>query len=258
MEWWKNIPKKQRAADIKMGVIHLKDRTTNDSNEFERNKKSFNSKLFLCYEQEKSSGTRNSVTVDEFSLDLTLGNSWNENYSYNDKGLFIIEDEGIIIPPRTSVVVTIKENMKIPNNWFGIVMSTGSLFLQDGIQSPSAKIEPGYSGTLKLRLVNYSTKKVELKKGQKIASAIFFQTMHTPDFIEASNSESTNIPKKGRFKRMMNFFGQQWVSYGPSFIMMLISIMSLVVSIYIGIFKDDKVKQSSTRVSDEISTTKGQ
>ncbi|HGM6348526.1 TPA: hypothetical protein ACKP8H_002774 [Serratia marcescens] len=211
-----------------MSIIHLKSRTTTNSNDFERNKKSFNSKLFLCYEDERSNPNRNNVHIDEFSLDLTLGNSWNENYSYNDKGLFIIENGKISIPARTSVVVTVRETMKVPNNIFGIVMSTGSIFLQDGIQSPSAKIEPGYSGTLKLRLVNYSAKKVELTKGQKIGSAIFFQTDHTPDFIEASNSESTNIPKKGRVKRAWNIFKQQWLSYGPNFISMLISVVAII------------------------------
>ncbi|WP_271460363.1 dCTP deaminase domain-containing protein [Pantoea leporis] len=222
----------------------MKDRVTSNNGIFEKNKKSYNSKLYLCYDDEKNKKDKTEIPIDEFSLDLTLGNSWNENYSYNDKGLFLIENEHITIAPRTSVVVTVKESMKIPNNWFGMVMSTGSIFLQDGIQSPSAKIEPGYSGVLKLRLVNYSTKKVELKKGQKIASAIFFQTAHTPDFIEATNSESTNMPKKGRIKRMWNICKQQWVSYGPSFVMMLIALLSLVFTGY-GVFHKEKPIENS-------------
>lgn len=190
-----------------MSIIFLKNSTTSDIEEFERQKKSFDSQIFIVYDEDKN--LKETVKVDDFSLDITLGKSWNENYSYNDKGLFLIEDQKITILPHTSVVVAIREYIKMPYNKFGIVLSTGSLFLQQGIQIPSAKVEPGYSGLLKLRLVNSSNDKVTLYQNQKIASIVFFQTNHTPPFIEAINSESTNIPHKGRFKKIMTWIKQQ-------------------------------------------------
>ena len=94
-----------------MSIIFLKNSTTSDIEEFERQKKSFDSQIFIVYDEDKN--LKETVKVDDFSLDITLGKSWNENYSYNDKGLFLIEDQKITILPHTSVVVAIRELM-----WF--------------------------------------------------------------------------------------------------------------------------------------------
>lgn len=214
-----------------MSIICLKNSTTSNIEEFERQKKSFDSHIFVVYEEEKSLEDKQKVPTDDFSLDITLGKSWNENYSYNDKGLFLIEDKKITILPRSSVVVTVREYIKMPYNKFGIVLSTGSLFLQQGIQIPSAKVEPGYSGLLKLRLVNSSNDKVTLYENQKIASIVFFETNHTPPFIEAINSESTNIPHKGRFKKIITWVKQQGWAQGLQLALVIVGFITITMSI---------------------------
>lgn len=222
-----------------MSIIFLKNSTTSNIEEFERQKKSFDSKIFIVYNEDKLPSEN--VKVDDFSLDITLGKSWNENYSYNDKGLFLIEDQKITILPHTSVVVAIREYIKMPYNKFGIVLSTGSLFLQQGIQIPSAKVEPGYSGLLKLRLVNSSNDKVTLYQNQKIASVVFFETNHTPNFIEAINSESTNIPHKGRLKKVMTWIKQQGWAQGLQLCLVIVGIITIILAILnfgYGVYKD--------------------
>ena len=222
-----------------MSIIFLKNSTTSDIEEFERQKKSFDSQIFIVYDEDKN--LKETVKVDDFSLDITLGKSWNENYSYNDKGLFLIEDQKITILPHTSVVVAIREYIKMPYNKFGIVLSTGSLFLQQGIQIPSAKVEPGYSGLLKLRLVNSSNDKVTLYQNQKIASIVFFQTNHTPPFIESINSESTNIPHKGRFKKIMTWIKQQGWAQGLQLCLVIVGIITIILTVLnfgYGVYKD--------------------
>lgn len=173
-----------------MSIVFLKDNLAKDKEEFEKFKKSFDSKIFI----EKSINPEQ-LLLDAFSMDLTLGKAWNSNYSYNDKSLFQIENRKITLRPRQSVVVLVDEYIKVPNNKFGIVLSTGSLFLQKGVLIPSAKVEPGYSGRLKLRIVNTSTSKVTLSVGEKLASVVFFATDNTPSHVEAIESEATNIPK---------------------------------------------------------------
>ena len=119
-----------------MSIVYLKANVTNKVLEFEKQKRSFASKILIRYGNDETKD----VHIEDFSLDITLGDSWNENYSYNDKGLFLIENERIVLPPKGSVVVSIRESIRMPNNKFGIVSSTGSLFYQEGVQIPSAKV----------------------------------------------------------------------------------------------------------------------
>lgn len=186
-----------------MSVIYLKSAITKDPDDFEKCKKSFNSKILIYFEEQRSkkSDEREDVKVDDFSLDITLGHSWNQDYSYNDTSLYTIEGDEIKIAPRSSVVVRIREFIRVPNNRFGMVLSTGSLFLQSGVQSAIAKIEPGYSGTLVLRLTNTSSNVARIKKGEKIASVIFLETNHTPSYTAAENSRRISEEKATRFKR---------------------------------------------------------
>ncbi|HDH7788082.1 TPA: hypothetical protein PJH86_002896 [Raoultella ornithinolytica] len=208
-----------------MSIIFLKESITSDRGDFERSKKSFNSKLLTLHADDNTS-----VSSDDFSLDITLGMSWNENYSYNDRSLFLIEGDSISIKPRSSVVVSIREKINVPNNMFGLVISTGSIFLQHGVQSPAAKIEPGYEGILILRLVNYSDISVTIKKGAKIASVIFFRTEHTPEYTYATNSERTNIKKKGKFEIFRSALKNIIINHGFKIIPIIISILSLLIA----------------------------
>lgn len=208
-----------------MSIMFLKESITSDRGDFERSKKSFNSKLFAIHADDNTN-----VSSDDFSLDITLGMSWNENYSYNDRSLFLIEGDSILIKPRSSVVVSIREKINVPNNMFGLVISTGSIFLQHGVQSPAAKIEPGYEGSLILRLVNYSDISVTIKKRAKIASVIFFRTEHTPEYTYATNSERTNIKKKGKFEIFCSSLKNIITNHGFKIITIIISILSLLVS----------------------------
>lgn len=220
-----------------MSIVYLKANVTKKVLEFEKQKRSFASKILIRYGNDEETD----VHVEDFSLDITIGDSWNENYSYNDKGLFLIENERIVLPPKGSVVVSIRESIRMPNNKFGIVLSTGSLFLQEGVQIPSAKVEPGYSGILKLRLINSSNKKVFLNKNQKIASIIFFDTSHTPHLIEATNSENTNIPKQGKWNKVSSWFKQQGVGQTIQLIIAIATSLSMLIAataFAYGIYKD--------------------
>ncbi|HHR6136546.1 TPA: dCTP deaminase domain-containing protein [Providencia alcalifaciens] len=230
-----------------MSIIHLKESITNDRADFERTKKSFNSKLLAYHVNDNSI-----VTSDDFSLDITLGMSWNENYSYNDRSLFLIEGDSITIKPKSSVVVSIGEKILVPNNMFGFVISTGSIFLQHGVQSPSAKVEPGYEGVLILRLVNYSDSSVSIKKGDKIASVVFFRTEHTPQYTFASNSERTNIKKKGKIEVIKIESKKILINHGFKIIPIIISIISL----YVAVISSNKTDiNSAPKQKQEIQTT---
>jgi deoxycytidine triphosphate deaminase len=208
-----------------MSIIFLEDKLANSKEDFEKFKKSYDSKIFI----EKSERDKE-VLLDAFSIDLTLGNAWNSNYSYNDKSLFQIEKGQIIIRSKQSVVVLVDEYIKVPNNKFGIVLSTGSLFLQKGVLIPSAKVEPGYSGRLKLRIVNTSSSKIVINVGEKLASVVFFATDNTPSHIEAIESESTNIPKISFWHKLrlaiLSTPLATWISIGSLFAAVIIPFLT--------------------------------
>ena len=178
-----------------MTIINIKNRNTEKEEEFESFRSSSNSLLYLKSNHLENETAKNIESqIDNFSIDLTLGTAWNHNYSYSDRSLYMIDKE-ITLKPRQSVVVTIGETMKIPNNIFGIVVSTGSLFLQHGVLIPTAKIEPGFTGLLKLRIVNTSKKKITIPSKMKIASAIFFDCETTPLMAIVPHSDEINPPK---------------------------------------------------------------
>jgi deoxycytidine triphosphate deaminase len=152
-----------------MSVLQIKGRTTNSITDFDTYALSSNSYIFT---------TAAEPNIEEFSIELTLGEGWNDNFSPNNKNLKQIVD-GITIRGHSSIVVEVHEEIRIPHNRYGIVLPTGSLFLSRGVLIASAKVEPAFIGKLKLRIFNTTNQKILLRKGEKLGSIIFFSTEST-------------------------------------------------------------------------------
>jgi Deoxycytidine deaminase len=152
-----------------MTVMNVKGRTTSQSTSFDQYSLSSNSLIYT---------TATDSNVEDFSLELTLGNGWNENYSNSNKNMLLI-DEKITIPRRGSIVVEVAEDLRMPHNRYGVVLPTGSMFLTLGIMVAPAKVEPAFNGRLKLRLFNTTNSKVSILKGTKLASVVIFATEST-------------------------------------------------------------------------------
>jgi deoxycytidine triphosphate deaminase len=152
-----------------MSVLQIKGRTTTSQTDFDAFSLSSNSCIFT---------TASDSNVEEFSIELSLGEGWNDNYSEHDKNLRRI-DENITLNRHGSIVVEVQEEIRVPHNRYGIVLPTGSLFLSRGILIASAKVEPAFCGKLKLRLFNTTQQRIVLTKGEKLGSLIFFSTEST-------------------------------------------------------------------------------
>lgn len=152
-----------------MSILQVKGRTTSELKDFEPYCLSSNSLIFTDADTDN---------IENFSLSLTLGDGWNEAYSESNKNLIEIDDK-INISGGDSIVIQVRENIKLPHNRYGIILPTGSLFLSKGILIAPAKVEPSFSGYLRLRLYNTTRKKISLKKGEKLGSIVFFQTEST-------------------------------------------------------------------------------
>lgn len=150
-----------------MAVIRIGSRFTSDEREFTDNAFSDKSLLLLL---------QNGLPPEDFSVELTVGESWSENYGANNNHMYEISAEGVEIPRNGSIVIEVAEDIRVPHNMYGIVVPTGSLFLDRGVIIAAAKVEPSFRGRLKLRLVNTTGKAVRLAKARKVASIIFFAT----------------------------------------------------------------------------------
>lgn len=189
-----------------MPIIHLARRTTGSEVDFSDNKSSQASLLYL----------KNIGQVDRFSMDLTVGDAWAKNYSSAEKQFVRIDSEGIHLGRHDSIVVEVAEDMRVPNNMYGLLIPTGSIFLARGILIASAKIEPGFSGKLKLRLFNTTSEKHVLKQGAKLGSALFFATETTvphPTITRDMQISDRKVSRRSRLWQWLKTNPQIWISW---------------------------------------------
>lgn len=189
-----------------MSVVQIKGRTTDSAENFSKFSSSSSSHIY-------TSATENNI--ENFSIEITLGEGWNDNYSEADVGLRQI-DESIIVGGRGSIVVEVAEDIRVPYNRYGIVLPTGSLFLAQGILIASAKVEPAFNGKLKLRLFNTTDKKIKLSKGRKLGSVIFFSTDSTIPHDIISRNSSISVPRTKRLSSLKKWLGANkviWIGW---------------------------------------------
>lgn len=181
-----------------MSVVHIATRITRDQQAFEQNSTSDKSLLWLS----------NNATAEAFSIDLTVGEQWSEKYGPTSNEMHKIADDGMQILRHGSVVVTAAENIRVPHNMYGVLVPTGSLFLDKGILIAPAKVEPSFSGYLKLRLFNTTALKYCLKKGDKLGSVIFFST-ETTKFQKPVTKDSVLVNKPIKVNQRISYWLKQ-------------------------------------------------
>lgn len=153
-----------------MSVAHIGARTTDDLLAFSSCVAADDSMLYID----------DLSAAKTFAIEFTLGEAWSERYSVTDDSMFKIHAEtGVRLHGLASIVVETRQTIHVPYNMYGIIVPTGSLFLDRGIIMAAAKIEPAFEGKLRLRLVNTTDREVRLKIGDKLASGIFITTQTT-------------------------------------------------------------------------------
>ncbi|WP_186130298.1 dCTP deaminase domain-containing protein [Burkholderia gladioli] len=177
-----------------MSVVHIKTRSTGSEEVFNGAALSDKSALFI----------KDGLEPDHFSVELSVGEAWSDRYGPSYSQMHTIPSDGLHLTRHGSIVVQVAERIKVPHNMYGLIVPTGSLFLDRGVLIAPAKVEPSYVGYLKLRLFNTTNDKHDLKKGDKIASIIFFSTETTcfhPEITKKSIVVSKRIPIRKRLGR---------------------------------------------------------
>lgn len=202
-----------------MAVISIPDRKTNRRDIYEKYKTSDTSMLYTDAEQ-----------VEEFSIELTIGESWAEIIDKDAPDMYSFNGGFATLKPNSSVVIEVAEEIKVPYNVIGIIVPSGRAFLEKGIIIGAGKIEPSYEGKLKILLYNTSKSKRFLKPGAKLGSAIFFRTDRTLSEKLPTSSKAVNIKSKGRFERVIGFIKSDPKFFIPEILMVITS--SLVTALF--------------------------
>lgn len=190
-----------------MSVISVKTRRTTDQAEFDRNRRSDASVLLTDAKE-----------VSEFSVELTLGELYDDEISESRSVMYAIENDALDIRAGSSVVVEVAEYMRVPNNMFGLVMPKGHIFMEQGILMATAKIEPSYSGRLRVLLHNASRVRRSIPKGSVIASAVFFRTERTLEGDALTTREPVTKKPRGLLKKITSA-----IVADPRFVLMFLA-----------------------------------
>lgn len=200
-----------------MGILSLKSKSTTSQEKFEMNKKSDASLLFS-----------DSENIEDFSIELTVGDQWAEDLSKEQAVMYGVENKTVVLKPKTSIILEVKETINVPFNMYGIILQTGSIFIEQGILIGAGKIEPSYNGKLQLLVYNTSKTKRTLKQGQKIASAIFMRTEHTLNTPINTTNRKPIFKKSTLVQRISNFFLNDMKFTLP----LIVSIIAILISTY--------------------------
>lgn len=149
-----------------MSIINLSNRITSDMSDYEDNKKSARSLIYVNEE------ILHDVCSEE-SLILTVGDSYMKNSQ-----LIKIPENGLTVKPGESVLIRTKQKIAIPLNVVGAIYGMGGNIFNGGFIS-SGKIDQGFYDYLKIGYYNGSKHKVVFNENDVLACAIFYSTENT-------------------------------------------------------------------------------
>ena len=114
-----------------------------------------------------------------------------------DAGLDLRTPIGFVIEPNTAVVIDTKVHIEVPYGFAGLLVSKSGLNVKNGITS-TGLIDPGYTGSICVKLYNHGKEAYEFKAGDKISQLVFI-SMITPSLqlVKPSDFENSERGSNG-------------------------------------------------------------
>lgn len=92
----------------------------------------------------------------------------------------IIDDEGIVLPPKSSVIASSSEKVNMPLGCFGLLQTKGSLArMCVSLHFSDGQVDPGFKGKVTFEVFNASDFSIRLYKNQKVGNLYIFKTSTT-------------------------------------------------------------------------------
>jgi len=182
-----------------MSIISLRDRQTDDSAEFGRAKRSASSLIYArrC----TPDGSYANLPESDIELELTVGDRWAPTMGGDNPQFFSTAGKPIRIAPNASVVIETAEEIQVPNNVMGVVFPKGSLFREKGLHPLTAKIDPTWSGRLRLLVQNSSDAYRDISVGASVATVVFFSMETTVlSALRFGDQDLPVVPRSSRQK----------------------------------------------------------
>ena len=206
-----------------MAIVDLKSRLSSDRDLCETSKTSAESLIYTDTEV-------NVIEGNPMSIDLKVGDVC---LLPGDSRTYRIDEHGIKIKPKQSVVIYSKEKFVLPLNVFGLVTGKGTYIFQ-GCMVASGKIDPGYRGNLKVCFFNGGRSSVTIKPGDVFCTVFFMDgdcTLMSPlaDYQENPNPALANL---SWYLRLWNWFLANWYNFIISIgtiAAVIISLISLLI-----------------------------
>lgn len=112
-----------------------------------------------------------------------------------DAGLDLKTPYSFTIEPHSSVVIDTGVHVELPRCTVGMLKSKSGLNLK-GITSEGV-IDEGYTGSIRAKLYNHSSEKVEFKAGDKITQLVILPVYIPEDVICVDELENTERGNNG-------------------------------------------------------------
>jgi dUTP pyrophosphatase len=114
-----------------------------------------------------------------------------------DAGMDLYTLEEIIIKPREKVIIPTGLAIDLPVGYAALFWDKSSIASQKGLKSLGGVIDSGYTGEMKIILINLSEREVILEKGSKFIQLLIQKVEHCD--IELVDEVSDGIRGSGGF-----------------------------------------------------------
>lgn len=93
-----------------------------------------------------------------------------------DAGLDLRSPIFVVVPARGSATIDTGVHIELPQSTTGFLKSKSGLNVNHGLTSEGV-IDVGYTGSIRVKLYNFSDKDYEVKKGDKISQLVILPVM---------------------------------------------------------------------------------
>lgn len=170
-------------------IIDLSRRSTDDLVAFDAARDSPDSLVYVSPKTSVTAGT---------TIPIAAG----ANYFHQLTGARVPLGKEVSVASGDFVVIESLQRIKVPRNMFGLIHGKGRALFR-GVMVAPGKIDPSFSGHLRIYIFNAGRAEVAIAAGEVIASIVFQIVEATYQGMEVGEGFPAIPPRPGFFKRVL-------------------------------------------------------